>query len=55
MDWREAYRVFNMGFGMVVVVAAAQIEAVESALTQAGEPSYRVGAVVAGASKEVRL
>jgi phosphoribosylformylglycinamidine cyclo-ligase len=44
----ESYRVFNMGFGMIMMVGAADVASVQDRLKQAGEPSYVVGEVVAG-------
>jgi phosphoribosylformylglycinamidine cyclo-ligase len=44
----EMFRVFNMGIGMVAVVAAKQAEAVEERLDAAKEAHYRIGAIVAG-------
>jgi phosphoribosylformylglycinamidine cyclo-ligase len=50
----EAYRVFNMGFGMILMVAAEDADRACADLAAAGEPARRVGAVVAG-DREVRL
>jgi phosphoribosylformylglycinamidine cyclo-ligase len=50
----EAYRVFNMGFGMVLVVGADDVDAVRDALRTGGEESYHVGEVVVG-NREVHL
>jgi phosphoribosylformylglycinamidine cyclo-ligase len=44
----ESYRVFNMGFGMIMMVGAADVASVQDRLKQVGEPSYVVGEVVAG-------
>ena len=44
----EAYRVFNMGFGMVLIVDADSVDEVVDLLDRAGEPAYRVGSVVEG-------
>jgi phosphoribosylformylglycinamidine cyclo-ligase len=44
----EMYRPFNMGVGMVVVVASGDVEAVEAHLDRAGERHYRIGAIEAG-------
>ena len=41
----EMHRVFNCGLGMVVVVPAAEAEAVAATLTAHGERVYRVGEV----------
>jgi len=48
----ESYRVFNMGFGMILMVGAEDVDTVQSRLAAAGESSYVVGEVVTG-SKEV--
>ena len=44
----EAFRVFNLGVGLVVVVAADAAEELATALTKRGEAVYRIGEVVAG-------
>lgn len=44
----EAHRVFNMGFGMILMVGADDVAGVQDRLERAGEPSYVVGEVVAG-------
>ncbi len=41
----EMYRTFNMGIGMVALVSAVDLEAVESALKEAGEPFVKIGTV----------
>jgi phosphoribosylformylglycinamidine cyclo-ligase len=51
---REAYRVFNMGFGMVLVVARDDREQVLQRLSDQGEIAYAVGQVTAG-DREVEL
>jgi phosphoribosylformylglycinamidine cyclo-ligase len=44
----EMYRTFNMGVGMVVVVAPEDLHDVEHSLERRGEVSYVIGAVEAG-------
>ncbi len=50
----EAYRVFNMGFGMVLFVAGNKLTAVLESLESRGELAQEVGQVISGA-REVRL
>jgi phosphoribosylformylglycinamidine cyclo-ligase len=44
----EAYRVFNMGFGMVLFVAAELRDQVLERLAEAGETAYPVGEAIVG-------
>ena len=44
----EMVRTFNMGIGMVVVVAPGDLHDVEHSLERRGEPSFVIGRVVAG-------
>ena len=48
--WPEMYRTFNMGIGMIMVVAEEDAPAVQRALADKGEICYRIGRVVAGES-----
>ena len=50
----EAYRVFNMGFGFLLIVDAARRDSVVSALQAAGEDPRPCGRIVEG-EKRVRL
>jgi phosphoribosylformylglycinamidine cyclo-ligase len=45
----EMYRTFNMGVGMVAVVAPGELHDVEHSLERRGEASYVIGSVVRGA------
>ena len=45
----EMFRTFNMGVGMILVVAAGSSDAVESSLRSRGETCFRMGELVAGA------
>ena len=49
----EAYEVWNMGIGLLMVVRRNDAEAIERALTKAGHPAFRVGEAVAGAREVV--
>jgi len=42
----EMHRVFNCGIGMVVVVSAAEADAVAATLREQGETVYRIGEIV---------
>ena len=53
VPWAEMYRTFNMGVGMVLVVAPEEADAVRSHLTSVGEPFYELGNVVAGNKKAI--
>src|SRR5690606_39016397 len=46
----EMHRVFNCGIGMVIVVPAAQADAVAATLTQHGEQVSRIGRIVTRAA-----
>jgi phosphoribosylformylglycinamidine cyclo-ligase len=48
VDEEEMYRVFNMGVGMVAVVAEEMAAAVEARLQATGRGSHRIGRVVPG-------
>lgn len=48
VDWKEMYRTFNMGIGMVLIVDAAEAQAVREHLTAAGEAYYEIGKVIRG-------
>ena len=44
----QALKTFNMGLGMILIVNPDEAEAVEAALADAGEQTFRVGRIVAG-------
>jgi len=50
----EMYRTFNMGVGMVIVCAAADVPAVQNHLKERGEASFEIGRVVEG-NREVSI
>ena len=41
----EMYRTFNMGIGMIAIVAPEDLHEVEHSLERRGEPSFVVGSV----------
>jgi phosphoribosylformylglycinamidine cyclo-ligase len=49
----EMLRTFNLGVGMVVLVPAGRVEALEAHLDARGEPHWRIGRVVRGEGKVV--
>jgi len=55
IDEQEAYRVFNMGIGMVVIVAENNVEEVAAALGFQGEESMIIGRMVPGSGKVIYL
>lgn len=54
VDETELYQVFNMGIGMVAIVAAEQAEAVLRAIRKAGHRAWLIGEIVKGAG-QVRM
>lgn len=44
----EAFRVFNLGIGMVCVVDATEADAIAGAIGESGLDVYRIGAITAG-------
>jgi len=48
VDEGEMYRTFNMGIGMIVVVAPENLHEVEHSLERRGETSYVIGSIVSG-------
>jgi phosphoribosylformylglycinamidine cyclo-ligase len=51
VDETEMYRVFNMGVGMVALVAADHADVLLRALARAGQAAWRIGEVVAGTGR----
>ena len=42
----EMHRVFNVGIGMVLAVAASDVQATVASMTEAGETAYEIGDVI---------
>jgi phosphoribosylformylglycinamidine cyclo-ligase len=55
LDQREMYRTFNMGIGMIVIVAPEDAAAVEQHFVSQGEPVYTIGQVIEGTDKSVLI
>ncbi|MDD5458173.1 MAG: phosphoribosylformylglycinamidine cyclo-ligase [Phycisphaerae bacterium] len=53
VEEEEMYRVFNMGIGFVLVVAADFADSVAAKLTRYGETVYKIGKITAGTGKVV--
>jgi phosphoribosylformylglycinamidine cyclo-ligase len=49
----EMFRVFNMGIGFVLIVAADFADAIAEKLTRSGECVYRIGTITAGSKKVI--
>jgi phosphoribosylformylglycinamidine cyclo-ligase len=45
---RDMFRTFNMGIGMVIIIAAEHADEAVAELARLGEQAYRIGEVVAG-------
>jgi phosphoribosylformylglycinamidine cyclo-ligase len=50
---REMYQVFNMGIGMVLIVAPRQAEALSRSIRARGYQAWQIGQVVAGRGKTI--
>ena len=48
VDWKEMYRTFNMGIGMVIIASKAEAEKIKAHLASAGEAVYEIGYVKKG-------
>ncbi|WP_101912152.1 phosphoribosylformylglycinamidine cyclo-ligase [Megasphaera vaginalis (ex Bordigoni et al. 2020)] len=53
VDNKEMYRTFNMGIGMIMIVAGEEADAVMAALTKAGEKAYIIGKTTGGGERVV--
>lgn len=48
VDWKEMYRTFNMGIGMVLIADKDEAEKIKQHLEAAGETYYEIGRIVPG-------
>jgi len=53
VPWKEMYRTFNMGVGMVLVIDPSEADAVRAHLAAAGEEFFELGKVVPGEKKTI--
>lgn len=54
VDWREMYRTFNMGIGMMIIAGTDEAEGIKADLASRGEAVYEIGRVTRG-SHEVTV
>lgn len=48
VDWKEMYRTFNMGIGMIIIASPEESEKMKSALESEGEQVFEIGVVKKG-------
>jgi phosphoribosylformylglycinamidine cyclo-ligase len=48
VDWKEMYRTFNMGIGMIIIASPEESEKMKSALESKGEQVFEIGVVKKG-------
>ena len=53
VDWREMYRTFNCGVGMILIVDENSVDELATYLNTAGETFYKIGRVVEGSGIEI--
>ena len=53
VDWKEMYRTFNMGIGMVLIVSPEEGQCITAHLKADGEDIYQIGRVTEGAHEIV--
>ena len=53
VDWREMYRTFNCGIGMVLIVDKNSVDEIGNYLEVAGEKFYKIGQVVEGSGVKI--
>lgn len=53
VDWKEMYRTFNMGIGMILIVSPEEAEKIKEDLAAKNEIVYEIGKVTQGAHEVV--
>lgn len=53
VDWREMYRTFNMGIGMMIIAGADEAERIKADLASRGEAVYEIGRVTRGSHEVI--
>lgn len=53
VDWREMYRTFNMGIGMMIIAGADEAERIKADLASRGEAVYKIGRVTRGSHEVI--
>ena len=48
VDWKEMYRTFNMGIGMVLIASPDEAKKMKNSLAEKGETVYEIGRVTKG-------
>ena len=48
VDWKEMYRTFNMGIGMVLIASPDEVKKMKNSLAEKGETVYEIGRVTKG-------
>jgi phosphoribosylformylglycinamidine cyclo-ligase len=51
--WKEMYRTFNMGIGMILIVSSEEAPLVRAALSEAGEICYELGSITSGTKQAI--
>ena len=55
VEWREMYRTFNCGVGMILIVGAEEADSVRRYLENNGEIVYNIGQVVKSNDHDVKI
>lgn len=53
VPWKEMYRTFNMGIGMILIVDAAEAELIKAELASKQEACFELGQITSGAKEAI--